>query len=60
MITRGAVALKEAGVYGSLRRHEDRDWGDVGEEDKEANDTAVREGHRLVRVNQVLRDHRSD
>ena len=51
VITRGALAtLKEADVHAALGRHKSGDWGTLCEEDKEANDTALREGYRLVSV----------
>jgi len=51
VITRGAMAtLKEANVHDALRRHESCDWGTLCDEDREANDLAVREKLRLVSV----------
>jgi len=35
-------------VISSLSRHVNGDWGDVGDEDKEANNLAVKEGDRLL------------
>ena len=49
VITRGAAAQLDLGdVVRALGRHTLGDWGDVCEEDKEANDTAARDGYRIV------------
>jgi hypothetical protein len=51
VITRGALAtLKEADVLVALDRHSSGDWGTLCHEDKESNEIAVREGHRLLSV----------
>ncbi len=51
VITRGAMAtLNETDVQTALRRHESGDWGTLCDEDREANDVAVREQLRLVSV----------
>ena len=51
VITRGALAtLKETDVYVALGRHKSGDWGTLCPEDKEANETAVREGLRVLSV----------
>jgi hypothetical protein len=34
-------------ITGSLARHRKGDWGDLGEEDKKANDSALKTGGRL-------------
>lgn len=48
-ITRGASdALNHSDVLGVLGRHVQGDWGDVCEEDKQANDAAVRDGERIL------------
>ena len=43
------AALSEAGqsAYVFLRRHNGGDWGDLDDEDKEANELALRDGSRL-------------
>jgi hypothetical protein len=43
-----AEKLKEEDIYLGLRRHHLGDWGNVGLEDKEANEEAVEEGLRLL------------
>jgi hypothetical protein len=51
VITRGALAtLNEADVHGALRRHQSGDWGTLCNEDREANDVAIREQLRLVSI----------
>ena len=51
VITRGAVeALRWADVAQGLGRHRLGDWGSLGKEDKEANEVAAHEGHRIVSV----------
>jgi hypothetical protein len=48
--TPGALAkIQEAGqeVQEFLRRHEAGDWGDLGAEDKSANEAALQDGSRL-------------
>ena len=48
-ITRGASdALNHSDVLGVLGRHVRGDWGDVCEEDKQANDCAIAEGERIL------------
>jgi len=48
-ITRGASdALNHSDVLGVLGRHVQGDWGDVCEEDKQANDAAVQDGERIL------------
>jgi hypothetical protein len=39
-------------VHLSIRRHLAGDWGDVGDEDRAANESALREGERLFSVYQ--------
>ena len=46
--TRGAIkALAEAEVLVALARHRHGDWGDLGDEDRAANDAALRNEGRL-------------
>ena len=42
--------MNETDVQAALRRHESGDWGTLCDEDREANDVAVREQLRLVSV----------
>ena len=42
------ATLNEADVCKGLDRHSSGDWGALCQEDKEANEIAVREGHRLL------------
>ncbi len=49
VITRGALAELDAGdVQRALSRHLRGDWGDLCEDDKQANDDALRCGARLL------------
>ena len=49
MATKVAVhAIGEEGVMSALARHHAGDWGDLGEEDKQANESAIRHGARIV------------
>lgn len=49
--TPGAIeALSEACIRASLARHVIGDWGDVDAHDCRANDTALKEGSRLLSV----------
>lgn len=49
VITQGALAtLAAKDVLTAVRRHSSGDWGDVCEEDREANDRALLEGTRLL------------
>lgn len=51
--TPGAIeALSEACIRASLARHQTGDWGDVDAHDRRANDTALKEGTRLLSVYQ--------
>ena len=49
VVTRTAVeVLLPADMFSSLARHLHGDWGDVDEQDWEANDVALQEGTRLL------------
>lgn len=37
-------------VHASIARHQIGDWGDVDEEDREANDQALKDGDRILSV----------
>ncbi|MGY2170795.1 hypothetical protein [Pseudomonas gingeri] len=53
LTTRGVDALKEQGLLDAsayLRRHLIGDWGDLGDEGKQANERALRHGRRLLSV----------
>lgn len=42
--------LCQADIFKALQRHQAGDWGDVDEEDRDANDCALAEGTRLFSV----------
>ena len=42
--------LTQLEILRALQRHQAGDWGDVDEEDRQANDQALREGTRLFSV----------
>ena len=44
------AALPQQEVMDALRRHATGDWGDVDDEDRAANDRALRNGARLLSV----------
>lgn len=49
MQTQGAMhAFTPEEILASLLRHADGDWGDLAEEDKQANELALKEDERLV------------
>ena len=51
--TPGAMAaLQEAGQQAAdfFHRHESGDWGEVGPDDRQANEIAIRDGNRLMSV----------
>lgn len=51
--TPGAIAAADKtgeSFYPFLTRHQNGDWGDVGEEDAKANDTALETGERLLSI----------
>ena len=49
VVTRAAVeVLLPADMFGALGRHVHGDWGDVDEEDWQANDVSLQEGTRLL------------
>jgi hypothetical protein len=51
VITANALAvLPDHEVGNALARHVSGDWGDVGEEDRLANEEALRDGTRLLSV----------
>jgi len=37
-----------ADLYAGLERHQNKDWGDLGNEDKRSNDRAVKHGGRVL------------
>lgn len=43
-----AASVEHADVLSALRRHASGDWGELGEEDRAANDRALVEGARLL------------
>lgn len=43
-----AASVEHADVLAALRRHASGDWGELGEEDRAANDRALVEGTRLL------------
>jgi len=48
VITRGANdELDQSDVLMALQRHTSGDWGDLGDEDKQANEDALKTGARL-------------
>lgn len=57
--TSGVAALArsnpifDGGMFACLRRHASGDWGDVGAEDRAANDRDLRQGERLVSIYHV-------
>lgn len=51
VVTRAAVeVLLPADMFAALARHLHGDWGDLGEEDWEANEVGLAEGERLLSV----------
>ena len=51
VVTRAAVQeLLPCDMFSALGRHVHGDWGEVGEEDWQANEVAVAEGDRLLSV----------
>lgn len=49
--TPGVMAkLTTDDIENALRRHHCGDWGDLGEEDRQENERALRDGHRLFSV----------
>lgn len=40
--------LAKTDILKALERHTQRDWGDVGEEDRQANDASLADGSRLL------------
>jgi hypothetical protein len=49
MATPGVLAVvSEAELSEALSRHADGDWGEVGDEDRKANDDALRDGTRIL------------
>lgn len=50
LVTRGAIlalVMANASAFELLKRHAYGDWGEMEEEDKRANDAALKEGGRL-------------
>ena len=43
-----AETFSDANIHIALFRHSNLDWGDVSEEDKKANDTALKDGSRVI------------
>lgn len=54
----GALALAAADPHTYLARHASGDWGDLGEEDKTANDDAVLSGARILSAYTLPSDER--
>ena len=51
VITKSALGtLSKDAVYAALARHQNGDWGDVGAEDQQANDLALKDGSRILSV----------
>jgi hypothetical protein len=50
LATPGAMALPPEDVQAALARHLQGDWGDVGQEDAQANEDALLSGERLLSV----------
>ena len=51
VVTRTALALLSAlDIAGALYRHQRGDWGEVGKEDAQANERALKQGERLLSV----------
>ncbi len=51
VITQSALgALSSEVVNASIARHQIGDWGDVEQEDREANDQSLKDGDRLLSV----------
>lgn len=51
VVTRTALSvLSTLDIAGALDRHRRGDWGDVGKEDGQANEHALKHGERLVSV----------
>lgn len=49
LATPGAVeAVPQAELLAAIARHASGDWGDVDEDDRNANDAALRDGARLL------------
>lgn len=49
VITRGALAeLSQSDVQSGLERHARGDWGDLCDDDRQANDDALQHGSRLL------------
>ena len=53
VITRQALdTLSKDAVFAALARHQAEDWGDVCDEDRQANDAALKDGSRILSVYQ--------
>ena len=51
VVTRTALAVLSAlDIAGALYRHQRGDWGEVGREDWQANERALKQGERLLSV----------
>ena len=51
VVTRTALAVLSAlDIAGALYRHQRGDWGEVGKEDAQANERALKQGERLLSV----------
>ena len=51
VVTRTALAVLSAlDIAGALYRHQRGDWGEVGKEDGQANERALKQGERLLSV----------
>ena len=57
VVTRTALAVLSAlDIAGALYRHQRGDWGDVGREDGQANERALKQGERLLSVYRTTAD----
>ena len=50
MTSRVSEEIERREVFQALQRHEMGDWGEVGSEDREANEEALKSGDRLLSV----------
>lgn len=48
MTANASDQLDFAAIYEGLRRHASGDWGDLPDDDRQMNETAVKEGERLL------------
>lgn len=51
VVTPGVLeAISDADILVAISRHQARDWGDVGHEDRQGNERALENGSRLLSV----------